>query len=451
MYTLINSSAVSPSGGDGRADGLMPWAPRMPQDRFADIPVLADADEEARSDSNADGEDDLDANVQREQDTINARKCEQAAAQSSHTATAAIASDIPRELPVQTRSGAGKGDSTSTKSSTKAGRGSMTEESPGIDQKNKSPLAGRLGKNGQYAQSAGSAGDKTGGFGMLVAVPSTPKGNPTASGRTFDGASQKALSGKQSPALAASSGSEATLRGLGSENQSGAGPKRGGVSGNLNPAMEALLSRGKETQPGAHKNGASAPTGSWAAFAGRPTAAGAHTSVGTGVYGSVDAGMSESVSRSVGEQILDSLRACMAQGDGQVLIRLQPPELGMVLVRFREQGQHLDGALKVERTDTRREIEQILPEVVRNLQDAGIGIRRLDLTGSDSPGQDPGKGQPQQDGWSGHGDAGQDRDSLWTAATPWPRAVADSLVDSPQVPDIQGSTTAPQGRIDMLL
>jgi flagellar hook-length control protein FliK len=141
----------------------------------------------------------------------------------------------------------------------------------------------------------------------------------------------------------------------------------------------------------------------------------------------------------------------MAQGDGQVLIRLQPPELGTVVVRFREQGERLDGTLQVERADTRREIEQALPEVVRSLQEAGIGIRRLDVTDGDPPGQDLGRGQPQQDRSSGHRDSGQDRDHLWASSTPWSPAAADFSVDSQQTPDIQGSTEMPRGRIDMLL
>jgi flagellar hook-length control protein FliK len=450
MNTLINSYAVSPSGGDTRADGLMPWAPRMPQDRFADISILADASEEARSDSNADGEDDPGADVQRERDTLNARKRDQAAAEGGHAATATIASDTRTDLPVQTRSGVGKGDSTSAQTSKASREGSVTAQSPGAGQKEQSALAGQPGKNGRYAQAVRDAGGKNGGLGAAVAGPSASKGNLTAAQQALDKPPQNALSRKQSPSLTASSGSEARLRGLGSENQPGASPKRG-VSGNLNPAMEALQARGRQTQPGGPKSGASAPTGPSACFAGQPIPAGPHTPVGTAVYGSVNAGMSESVPQSVGEQILDSLRASMAQGDGQVLIRLQPPELGMVLVRFREQGQRLDGMLKVERTDTRREIELILPEVVRNLQDAGIGIRRLDVTGSDSAAHDLGGGQPQQDGSSGYRDAGQDRDSLRTSPTPWPRGATDSSWDSPRGLDMPGSTAMPQGRIDMLL
>ena len=451
MNTLVNSYAVSPSSGDVHGSGPMQWTPRMPQDRFADIPILADVTEETRSDSNADSEDDLDADVQRERDSLSARKRDRATVESSHAATAAIASDTPTELPAQTGSGAGKDNSTSARFSKTACEESVTAESPGGEQKKKADLAGQHGKDGQHTQVVGGVARKNGGIETPVAGPSAPKGNRTTPPHILDAPSPKGLSRKQSPSLAASPKSEARLRGLGSENQPQAGPKRGSASGNLNPAMEALLSRGRETQPGGQKSGVSAPTGSSACFVSQPVAAGPHTVVGTAAYGSVDGGAGESVFQSVGDQILDSLKASMAQGDRQVLIRLQPPELGTILVRFREQGQGLDGTLQVDRTDTRREIEQALPEVVRSLQDAGIGIRRLDVTDSDSPGQDLGRGQSQQDGSSGHRDAGQDRDSLGTSFTPRSPVAANSSVDSRQGPDIQRATEMPRGRIDLLL
>lgn len=161
--------------------------------------------------------------------------------------------------------------------------------------------------------------------------------------------------------------------------------------------------------------------------------------------------MGESVSQDMGEQILDSLKAAMTQGDRQVLIRLQPPELGMVLVRFREQGEGLEGTLRVERADTRREIEQALSEVVHRLQDAGIGIRRLDVTDNDPAGQDLGGGRAPQDGSSGYRDAGQPRDSLRTSGPSRPPAAADSLADARRAPDLQHAAAPPQGRIDLLL
>ncbi len=452
MNALVNSYAVSPSGGDVHGDGLMQRAPKMPQDRFADIPILADANEETRSDSNADGAGDLGTDLQRDQDTLSARKrADRSAAESSYAAATVVASDNPMESPVPTRSGAGKGDSASTRFSQTPCEESVTAGSPNADQRKQAAILSQYGKDGQHAQIMGGVVRKNGWSGTPGAGPSTPKENLPATAHILDGPSTKALSRKKSLAIAASPKSEARLRGPGAENQLRADSRRGGASGSPNPAMEALLSRGRETQPGGHQSGASVPTGSSPCFASQPAAAGPYPSLGTAAVGNADVGMNESISQSIGEQILDSLKASMAQGDRQVLIRLQPPELGMVLVRLREQGERLDGILKVDRTDTRREIEQVLPEVVRSLQDAGIEVRRLDVTDSDSPGQDLDGGQPQQDGSSGHHDAGQDRDSLWTSFTPRPGAAADSSVDSHQAPAVQGSTAMPQGRIDMLL
>jgi flagellar hook-length control protein FliK len=452
MNALANSDAVSPSHGDVRGDGLMQRTPKRPQDRFADTFILADAKEETRSNSNAADEADLGTGLQCEQRTLNARKrAGRSTEDSSHAGAAVIASDKPTELSVQTKRGVGKGDSTSARFSQTPCEELVATESPDAGHKKRAAILSQHGKNEQHTHIVGSVARKNGGFGALLAGPSALKENLLATSHALDEPSRKALSRRQSPVFEVSPKSEGRLRGAGSENQPRAGFKRGSASGSPNHTLEALLSRGKETQPGSHKSGASAATQPSACSVSQPAAAGPHTSAATAIREIAEGGVSEGVSQSVGEQILDSLKASMAQGDRQVLIRLQPPELGMVLVRFREQGERLDGTLQVDRTDTRREIEQALPEVVRSLQEAGIGIRRLDVTDADPSGQDLGGGQPQQDGSSGHRHAGQDRDHLWTSSTPWSAAAADFSVDSQQTPNIQGSTEMPRGRIDMFL
>jgi flagellar hook-length control protein FliK len=88
--------------------------------------------------------------------------------------------------------------------------------------------------------------------------------------------------------------------------------------------------------------------------------------------GGVDLGTNPNPVGTVGEQILDSVQASMAQGDRQIAVRLQPPELGTVTVRLREQGDHLEGTVEVGQSDTRREIERALPEVIRGLRMRGF-------------------------------------------------------------------------------
>jgi flagellar hook-length control protein FliK len=69
--------------------------------------------------------------------------------------------------------------------------------------------------------------------------------------------------------------------------------------------------------------------------------------------------------------------------DRQITVRLHPPELGTVFVKFQEQDSRITGILEVSKTQTRLEIEQALPQITRNLTDCGIQIKRLEVVLSD--------------------------------------------------------------------
>jgi flagellar hook-length control protein FliK len=89
----------------------------------------------------------------------------------------------------------------------------------------------------------------------------------------------------------------------------------------------------------------------------------------------------DSISASVGKQIQESVHSSFSQGgqDQQITIQLNPPELGKVLIKFQEQDNQITGLLEVSKTQTRIEIEQAIPQIVRGLQDSGIQIKRLDV------------------------------------------------------------------------
>ncbi|MBN1359603.1 MAG: flagellar hook-length control protein FliK [Sedimentisphaerales bacterium] len=108
----------------------------------------------------------------------------------------------------------------------------------------------------------------------------------------------------------------------------------------------------------------------------------------------------KSGSQSVSDQILDSVRASLAGGEKQVMVRLNPPELGAVTVRFQEQGDQIRAVLEVSRNETRQEVERAIPEVLRTLQESGVQIRRVEVILSDQSGKDLGKDQLQQDAWA---------------------------------------------------
>lgn len=105
---------------------------------------------------------------------------------------------------------------------------------------------------------------------------------------------------------------------------------------------------------------------------------------------------------SVGDQILDSVRSSLAKqgGDKQITIHLNPPELGKVFVRLQEQGAQLTGTLEVSKAQTRLEIEQALPQIIRNLADSGIEVKRIEvvLTQDEQSGQQAFKDPSLQDG-----------------------------------------------------
>ncbi|HSV98631.1 MAG TPA: flagellar hook-length control protein FliK [Sedimentisphaerales bacterium] len=155
--------------------------------------------------------------------------------------------------------------------------------------------------------------------------------------------------------------------------------------------------------------------------------------------------------QSVSDQILDSIRSSGAPGEREVFIRLRPPELGTVVVRFQERGENLTGTLEVSTREAQREIERALPQVLRSLQDAGIQIRRVEVVTSDQPDRNLGGEHLPQDTWQQHQGTGQGREHAPPSQARWPQGLGEqhsvrqgASGDDPQI-------SAPSGRIDVLL
>ena len=111
-----------------------------------------------------------------------------------------------------------------------------------------------------------------------------------------------------------------------------------------------------------------------------------------------DSVSTDDVSTSIGTQIQEHIHSSLRQGDQQITIRLNPPELGKVFVRFQEQEDQITGLLEVSKTQTRYEIEHALPQIIRNLQDSGIPIKRLEVVLTDQSEQPAYKDQSLRDG-----------------------------------------------------
>jgi flagellar hook-length control protein FliK len=124
------------------------------------------------------------------------------------------------------------------------------------------------------------------------------------------------------------------------------------------------------------------------------------TTSSQGVKGG-DNPLSSTAYTGLGEQIRESIHSLTSQGDQQITIRLNPPELGYVSIKLIQQADEITGLLEVSRAQTRYEIEQVLPEVLRNLADSGVQIKRLDVMLEDQSQQQTYKDQSLQDDWSG--------------------------------------------------
>ena len=112
------------------------------------------------------------------------------------------------------------------------------------------------------------------------------------------------------------------------------------------------------------------------------------------------------LSLSIRKQILESIHSSLSGGDRQISIRLNPPELGKVFIRFQEHDAQITGLLEVSQTQTRYQIEQALPQIIRDLQDSGIQIKRLDVVLTEQTDYHTSQDQSLLDSWSGqHGSA----------------------------------------------
>lgn len=109
------------------------------------------------------------------------------------------------------------------------------------------------------------------------------------------------------------------------------------------------------------------------------------------------------------EQVLSSIRGAIESGSHQLTVELDPPELGKVTIRLEQHEGSLIGVLEVDRRSTAGELEKALPQIVHNLSDSGIQVRRLEVAVNDRHPQQTGDGASygMYQGRSGQQDQGQ--------------------------------------------
>lgn len=102
---------------------------------------------------------------------------------------------------------------------------------------------------------------------------------------------------------------------------------------------------------------------------------------------------------SVGGQIADQLRGAPLRAERTVTIRLNPPELGRVRVSFHREGGELRAVVEADSARTLQELQRETPGLLQRLGDAGVSLRRVEVTLSqDGPSDGSGAQSQLRDG-----------------------------------------------------
>ena len=92
-------------------------------------------------------------------------------------------------------------------------------------------------------------------------------------------------------------------------------------------------------------------------------------------------------------------------------------------MRFQQDSEQISGLLEVSKLATKYEIQQALPQIIRNLSDSGIQVKRLEVILTNQSDQQFYKDQSLHDGLSQHHPFTRDGDSDNTPVNKWPTAV----------------------------
>jgi flagellar hook-length control protein FliK len=79
------------------------------------------------------------------------------------------------------------------------------------------------------------------------------------------------------------------------------------------------------------------------------------------------------------EQIAQKVRTHLREGKWDMNLRLDPPELGSIKLRFSVTGNRLEASIEVEKLNVMQAIERDIPRLKESISSAGIDVGRLDV------------------------------------------------------------------------
>ncbi len=113
------------------------------------------------------------------------------------------------------------------------------------------------------------------------------------------------------------------------------------------------------------------------------------------------AGPSETLSPA--QQILRGMEGSLSGETRRIDMALVPAGLGMVRINLQREGDEISGLLQIEKTETRREIEKSLPQIIASLDGQGIQIRKIEIASMPNS-------QQRQSGFEGTNDWSMNRE-----------------------------------------
>jgi len=125
-------------------------------------------------------------------------------------------------------------------------------------------------------------------------------------------------------------------------------------------------------------------------------------------------------------QVADGLRFSARQGGREIVVRMDPPELGEVRVALRSVGDGVHGVVTAGRPETLAQLEREAPMLLARLAETGVQVHRIEMNLAEGARQDTSSGQqgPGSDS-PGHQGAAMDWDREHQAAAQ-PAATADA-------------------------
>lgn len=93
----------------------------------------------------------------------------------------------------------------------------------------------------------------------------------------------------------------------------------------------------------------------------------------------------QTASKDIGRQISDSISSAANNNTKQVTIRLNPPELGRVVIKISQQDSHINAVLEANRPETKEQLRQAFSQVSKNLADSGISLRQFEVRSAEQP------------------------------------------------------------------